>query len=134
MSDFSEKYKLKGKPIRVSEYTKQYVKALYRRNERILEAGKDYALTETRRFNMKMSNTQIDEIRRAMPSIIASEILSVQPMASDILSDILKMPVVEEIQPKQGEAKHDFINGYMNFYGTEWINADLWMKLKIKGL
>ncbi len=49
---FEEKYGLqgKGKRVRVSEQTKQFVKMLSNRSKRIIDAGKDWAKTHNGTF------------------------------------------------------------------------------------
>ena len=70
-------------------------------------------------------------IRKAYPQIMAEELASVQPMNGDIFSDIIKMSAVEYI-PKQNELIHDFIRGWLRYYGTQYIPERDWNWIMIK--
>ena len=50
--NFAEKYGLvgKGKPVKISKRTKGFIKTLYKRCWRAIEAGKDYVENEKGRF------------------------------------------------------------------------------------
>ena len=57
-------------------------------------------------------------IRKSVPLLIASEICSVQPMVSNTFTDMLRVCSGNQRDPRQGERIHDFIRGWMRYYGT----------------
>lgn len=82
-----------------------------------------------------MESLRIDLIRRTIPTLMAEELTSVQPMSGDMLPAVLKL--FKEYTPReytQGERVHDFALGWLRYYGTEFISEDLWIRLKIKRL
>lgn len=84
---------------------------------------------------MDLESCRLNLVRRAIPAMLAEELVSVQPLSGNIISDVLKWTKSTE-QPvyKQGELIHDFALGWLRYYGTDFIPQDLWIRLKIKGL
>ena len=93
----------------------------------IVEAWKDY----------KQSKDEQDTnpiVKNLMPSLVASNIVGVQPMSADT-GNIFKLKYIHGPNDvPQGTLTHEFIRGYVRRYGTEDIPADIWWKIKIRGL
>lgn len=72
---------------------------------------------------------------RLIPSLVAKDICSVQPMTGDA-AVIFEMKITrEEVQyPVDGDRQHSFLYGWQRFYHGEWIAEHVWTDLKIKGL
>lgn len=67
----------------------------------------------------------IPVIRKKVASLIAEEIVGVQPMAEDafIGDSIFSFNMTDEIRPDNwGNVIHDFIRGYCIYDGYEFIN------------
>lgn len=76
-------------------------------------------------------------IRRVMPTVIAHDLMNVQPMTGEVGKIFtLKAVTHEQIEElaKEGATRHVFGRGWERFYGGEWISDDLYWKLKIKGV
>jgi len=68
-------------------------------------------------------------IRKVVPSIIAEDIMNVQPMNSDIFdsSKFIKHEYYEG-EYDFGDIIHNFIKGYMAYNGNKFINIDEFRK------
>jgi hypothetical protein len=77
-------------------------------------------------------------IKNLDPKTLAAELCSVQPMTQetgDALKCIIKTAAeVEAEEPAQGAERHVFCKGWEIYYGTEWIDYDVWAKIKRAGL
>lgn len=87
----------------------------------------------------KSLSALIPLLRKEIPGMIAEELVSVQPMGTDI--DLPKawrqMELVFEYPDEKnsvGDRIHDFVRGYLRWSGTEWIPESLYFELKIKQL
>jgi len=77
---------------------------------------------------------KIPIIKRMLPSISFQDIDGVQPMTEYTGQVFSFKYITGPIHYEQGTLIHDFVCGYMRYYGTDFIPEDLWWKIKIKGL
>jgi len=72
-----------------------------------------------------MDKILIPLIRKAAPSLIASELVSVQPMADDTLTNFLSIRETTWEEERQwlllGDVIHDFVYGWMVYDGDDYI-------------
>ena len=82
-----------------------------------------------------MDKILIPIIRQKLSASLVADLVGVQPMTdAGIFTLKFREAKGEPMQPYQGQWCHDFIRGYLRYYGTEWIPERVWIKLKIKGL
>lgn len=75
----------------------------------------------------------IPVIRRRITELIANDLLAVQPMNEAHMDAVLKLNT-DQIPYRQGDRVHDFVKGWLRYYGNDLIAESLWWKLKINGL
>jgi hypothetical protein len=70
------------------------------------------------------------------PTSLVEDIIGVQPMMDDSGENfVLKItPTYGEREYSQGDWQHSFLNGWQIYYGTDWIDIDVWWKIKVAGL
>jgi len=64
-----------------------------------------------------------------------SAIIDAQPMTGPTPSQYsFKFKAESEVKPpREGDLRHVFGRGWQRFYGAEWVDEALWLKLKIRG-
>jgi len=79
-----------------------------------------------------MLNVIIPIIKRPL-SVDIGSIIRAQPMTE---TDYSFSFVIDNVPKpsKEGDIKHVFSKGWQRFYGGEWIDEALWLKIKICGL
>jgi hypothetical protein len=84
---------------------------------------------------MVMESNKLNLIRRMVPTLMAEELVGVQPMSDNTMSSLIKwIKSNEKPMYNQGDRIRCFARGWLRYYGTEFISQDLWISLKIKGL
>ena len=80
-----------------------------------------------------MKNITMPIIKRLCPDTLAHDILSVQSMTAET-GHALKVLTTPGPAPKEGDVMHSLLEGWMRFYGDEWIHESAWIKIKQGGL
>lgn len=83
-------------------------------------------------------NIMIPMIRRIIPTTIAHDIVSAQPMTGDE-GKVYQLKYrygdpATEVAPVEGARRHVFGQGYEVYYGNEWIAQETYLKIKRAGL
>lgn len=82
----------------------------------------------------KFKDIKLDNIRKVVPSLIALDLVSVQPMEPDFYTKLLQMKKLEGSEYKVGDRIHSFIYGYQRWDGKEFIDEQTYFEMKDKGL
>lgn len=79
-----------------------------------------------------VSQVILPVIKHVSP-FLASDVLDTQPMQGYSEHSFSFKVIDKPKPPKEGDLRHCFGRGWQRFYGTEWVDEALWLKLKIKG-